>query len=240
MDKLAIDNILESLLINDNEDKKAYAEFETKVKKEFNLCELFNKFEWQAHWFESAEKVLIEAGYCILNDIIDQIRQFILNKIKLTTIFKFNEFLTECKIPPIDNHYDWLKNNPGKINWDRLSTNSNDSALELLKANPEKIDWKWLSSNSNKQALELLKANPEKIYWNWLSRNSNEQALELLKTNPEKINWYWLSSNSNEQALELLKANQNKIDWNYVNSNEQALELLKANPKKNKFGLVIC
>jgi hypothetical protein len=36
-------------------------------------------------------------------------------------------------------------NNQNKINWDKLSLNSN--AIELLKENPKKIDWFYLSLN---------------------------------------------------------------------------------------------
>jgi len=37
-----------------------------------------------------------------------------------------------------------LKQNPKKINWNNLSMNNNDLAIEMLKQNPNKIDWNYL------------------------------------------------------------------------------------------------
>ena len=86
---------------------------------------------------------------------------------------------------------DWV--DPKKLEWDFLS--KNPSAIELLLENPKKIDWMWLSSNSSPQAIDLLKAKPEKINWSWIS--ANPSAIDLLKANPEKINWKRLSANEN-------------------------------------------
>jgi len=67
--------------------------------------------------------------------------------------------------------------------------------LKLLQQNPEKIDWLYLSSNSNDNALKLLQQNQEKIDWLYLYSNSNDNALKLLQQNQDKIDWFALSSN---------------------------------------------
>ena len=38
---------------------------------------------------------------------------------------------------------------PDKLNYDGLSLNPSDGALDLLEQNPEKIYWEWLSGNSS-------------------------------------------------------------------------------------------
>ena len=55
-------------------------------------------------------------------------------------------------------HYrlrDWI--DVSKINWNQLSWNTSDGAIELLKQNSDKISWKDLSSNLNDGAMEMLK-----------------------------------------------------------------------------------
>jgi hypothetical protein len=64
-----------------------------------------------------------------------------------------------------------LLQNTDKIDWDLLSTNSNDRALDCLLANPEKINWALLSLNTNTRVIEILKQNQDKINWCNLSRN---------------------------------------------------------------------
>ncbi len=98
------------------------------------------------------------------------------------------------------------------LDWDKLSSNPNDGAIELLKANPDDINWGRLSKNPNPSAIELLKTKMieenemyeddydnldyyEKINWANLSSNANPEAIELLKENQRKINWYILSGN---------------------------------------------
>ncbi len=61
-----------------------------------------------------------------------------------------------------------------KLNWEMLSKNINDRAIELLKQNStNNIDWDWLSQNTSDGAIELLKQNQDKICWDWLFWNSN-------------------------------------------------------------------
>ena len=59
--------------------------------------------------------------------------------------------------------------------------------MYLLLQHPENIDWNWLSSNPGNYALDLLLQNPEYINFDWLSLNSNDRALDLLEANPDKI-----------------------------------------------------
>jgi len=64
-----------------------------------------------------------------------------------------------------------------------------------LEQNPDKIYWNWLSSNSAAIYLisKALKQNPYKIDWDSLS--SNPAAIHILEKNPDKIDWMRLSTN---------------------------------------------
>ncbi len=93
--------------------------------------------------------------------------------------------------------------------------------MKLLIENPDKINWNYLSSNSNEEAIKLLIENRSKIYWYGLSLNSNEEALKLLNKNLDKIYWYQLCLNVNKDALELLKQNPDKINWDFLSKNPE-------------------
>jgi len=126
-----------------------------------------------------------------------------------------------------------LKNKyPDRIDWDFLSMNKTDEAIELLKQNPKKINWLWLSSNPCNEAIELLKQNPKKINWRILSRNRNPEAIKLLEQNPKRINWSNLSRNSTDEAIKILKQYPKKHCWMSLSQNEnpEAIQLLKKNP----------
>jgi len=126
-----------------------------------------------------------------------------------------------------------LKNKyPNKIDWDFLSMNRSEEAIELLKENPKKINWLLLCYNISNEAIKLLKENPKKINWSILSNNSNPEAIKLLKENPKKINWNNLSTNPNTEAINILKQYPKKINWNNLstNSNPEAIKLLEQNP----------
>lgn len=106
------------------------------------------------------------------------------------------------------------------VNWNILSGNPNQRAFAILEANPKKINYRRLSNNSNPKAIELLKKRMEvqndrlsandKIDWAEISKKP--AAIELLNTRiiyednlpyntymrlelREKINWSALSTN---------------------------------------------
>ncbi len=79
------------------------------------------------------------------------------------------------------------------INWDYLSINSSDKAVELIKNNLHQINWIKLHQNENPAVIKILENNPEMINWTILSYNKN--AVELLKSNKDKINWYCIALN---------------------------------------------
>ena len=163
-----------------------------------------------------------------LHVLPDDILEKIVEKYK--TIFKIKYKLK-----------DWV--HLEKLDWNVLSANPNDGAIDLLKANPSKINWDFLSENP--AAIKLLKANPNKINWKELSLNPN--AIELLKTkineenemsednygdsddyDPNNIDWKNLSLNP--AAIELLRENQDNIYWDELSANPAAIELLKTYP----------
>ena len=163
-----------------------------------------------------------------LHVLPDDILEKIVEKYK--TIFKIKYKLK-----------DWIPLE--KLDWNVLSANPNDGAIDLLKANPSKINWDFLSENP--AAIKLLKANPNKINWKELSLNPN--AIELLKTkineenemsednygdsddyDPNNIDWKNLSLNP--AAIELLRENQDNIYWDELSANPAAIELLKTYP----------
>jgi hypothetical protein len=103
----------------------------------------------------------------------------------------------------------------GLLNWDELSENHHDRALDLLEHedNRGKIDWYKLCYNTNPRAIELLKQNPDNINWTVLSSNPSAGELLLKKENSDKIDWDNLSKNPNPQIYEYMMKHKNKINW---------------------------
>ena len=128
--------------------------------------------------------------------------------------FKKDFYFDSCNPASID----FLKKNPEKIDWERLS--ANPAAIHLLEKNPEKIDWEELSTNP--AAIHLLKKNPEKISWSRLS--FNPAAINLLEKNPEEIYWPGLSKNS--AAIHILKKNPENINWDALAQNTSIVNQL--------------
>ena len=111
-----------------------------------------------------------------------------------------------------------------EIHWGFLS--NNPKAIKLLKENPEKIDWSWLSSNTSKKAIQLLKENQEKIDWYWLSQNP--KAIEIIEENLDKANWPQLCKNP--KAIHLFESDDTNIievDWTYLSANPNAIHILE-------------
>ena len=132
---------------------------------------------------------------------------------------------------PIWKLRDWI--DIKKINFNGLSLNTNDKAIELLKKKKDKIDWSKISLNTNDKAIELLEENQDKINWNNLCLNTNDKAIELLKANKDNINWFELLFNTNCKILELLVENQDKIDWYILSKNIIIFEIDYDQMKKN-------
>jgi len=143
------------------------------------------------------------------------------------------------------------KKNPksNRIDYEELSFNTSDEAIELLKVNKKKIDWVALSYNKSLEAIELLKENFNNIDWSSLSFNTSDDAIELLKENYDNIDWISLSGNKNPNVIPLINEKikeenklyklsptkynnlENKVDWRSLSSNpnEKAIKILKEN-----------
>jgi hypothetical protein len=109
-----------------------------------------------------------------------------------------------------------LRENPGSINWQSLSSNPASGAVDMLLANQQKIEWPHLSSNSNPRAIALLQAHPERICWMSLARNQAPEAGEMLSKNPSNVWWGTVSQNTSPWAIALLTANLDKVVWSVV------------------------
>ena len=103
------------------------------------------------------------------------------------------------------NAMELIRNNMEKITeWDRLSANTNDEAIEMLKQDPSKINWQILASNENPKAVEMLenefKRDPNKCMDMVLLYNlyKNPSAMNLIK---ENFNTYFSNENSIQEAI---------------------------------------
>jgi hypothetical protein len=184
----------------------------------------------------------------LLNENLDKIDWFYLsyNKSPQAINLITEQFKKENLYRKIDwgglsmnsNAIDLLKENPKKIDWELLSTNSSPEAIKLLKENKDKIDWKLLSANSSPDAIKLLKENDDKIDWKSLSGNSCPYVIKLLeekiKLEPDKIDWSRLSGNPLQDVIDLLEANQDKIDWDELSKNPSIFKKYDYNKMKQK------
>lgn len=112
-----------------------------------------------------------------------------------------------------------LQENFDKINWIQLSYNSNPIAIRILLGNLDKINWDWLCLNKSETIIQFLRQYRNKINWNILSSNKSAAVIQLLRDFPENINWFYMSSNSSPEAIQLLSENIDKINWNELSSN---------------------
>jgi ribosomal protein L24E len=134
---------------------------------------------------------------------------------------------------PHDGAIEMLRNaiqeNPDKISWVNLSRNQNYSVVEFL----DKKGWPWIGkpANNDDEMDSLCKRveEGEKVDWFCLSKNPHDRAIRLLKENPDKIKWSMLSCNTHDDALDMLKENPEKIDWTNLsgNSNDKAIQMLE-------------
>jgi hypothetical protein len=129
-----------------------------------------------------------------------------------------------------------LLNNQDNIVWDMFCYNTNRKAVELLLENQDKIDWKIISQNTCPLIIEFITDNFYELYhlidFEWLS--ANPSAVNLLEQHPEIIDWCFLTENKN--AYQLIKNNMDKIDMRsiFANENKKVLELFTACIGKNK------
>ncbi len=121
-----------------------------------------------------------------------------------------------------------LESNLNKINFNELSKNKNDYAIEILSKYPDKINYELLSSNP--YAISILKNNKNKIHYTNLSMNEN--AFDLIIENIDKISWYLLCFNENENIIHFLNNNSDKINFDALSSNKNALNILLNNENK--------
>lgn len=189
---------------------------------------------------------MVKLGYAARDDLIVEIKEFLRDKIRKTSVMKYNKLFNAG----IWNHFDILAENLTEVQWGLLSRNP--EAIELLKANPTKINWFWLSMNSaaidiiknniddtnctmlpfntNPAILDLLEEFSKKDhptnwddcidrFWQHVSLSSNPVCIKLLNKNPDKINWGCLCRESSSESVNLLKANPDKINWQRLSQN---------------------
>jgi hypothetical protein len=122
-----------------------------------------------------------------------------------------------------------------KLNYDVLSENHNAIDFLILRRNQHKINYHRLSGNTNPKVVELLKERilkervmPRDEYIinlknkkniDWFSVSKNTILIEILNDtdNIEKLKWSQLSANP--EALDILLANEDKIDFDELSTN---------------------
>lgn len=117
---------------------------------------------------------------------------------------------------------------PKNINWYYLSQNSADGAIDLLDQNPGRIYPYPLAKNTNPRAKRLFEKYSVKKYWSALCANTADYALDWLEANPDNIDWYTLSRNPSPRALALLENNRGRIHMRKLCSNpsDRAIKIL--------------
>jgi len=106
-----------------------------------------------------------------------------------------------------------------KLNGEFLSANPSPAAMKLISKpnNIPYINWNELSYNPSDEAINLLAKNPDKINGDNLSLNPNDRAFHLLEKYPDKINWknILLNRNTDKVVNLLLKypTNINMVNW---------------------------
>lgn len=106
-------------------------------------------------------------------------------------------------------------NNIPYINWNELSLNPLDEAMDILKTNPDKINGDNLSLNANDKAFYLLEKYPTKINWkNILINKNTDKAIDLLIKFPTNIKINVWPININDIYIDYLEENfLDKIQW---------------------------
>lgn len=116
-----------------------------------------------------------------------------------------------------------------RIDWSAISGNTSDLAVGMLIDNfPLKVNFDLLSRNSSDRAVDFLTINKDRINWDVLCTNVNPRAIDFLRRHPEKIQFYNLSGNPQGSDL-LVKEYSHRIHWNALsgNSSDQAFRLLR-------------
>ncbi len=127
-----------------------------------------------------------------------------------------------------------LRNHPYLISG-YLSGNRNNEAIELLKFYPDRIDWNFLSSNPCEAALDLLYylgRHAGLINYNQLSKNKNPRAVELLEEHIDAINWFeFCKYAESEKAVQLMRKHIDRVSWISLSMNKSiyAMKFLSEN-----------
>ena len=96
--------------------------------------------------------------------------------------------------------FEFLKNNLDFIDYNLLSSNNSDRAIQLLLRDTDNINWNSICSNTNKKAIEMVF---DKFYGftgyksllKCLNNNKSKYAVDLLIKYPELIDWNMIWSN---------------------------------------------
>jgi hypothetical protein len=142
------------------------------------------------------------------------------------------------------------------IEWNDLSSNPNDIAVDFLLKNVDQIEYSSLSRNTNDRAIShLLKdgqiwtdiyencndvivdhilktININYVDYDLLRKNSNDRIVQYLIQNPEKIMWRSFSRNNNDIAVDYILKNIELavIPSLIINTNIKITQFLINNP----------
>lgn len=127
----------------------------------------------------------------------------------------------------------YLIQNPAKIDWKNLCTNTHPLAITMIEYILDhlqlrrKISLNWNLLYRNPSAGRLFSKHIDKLDWSSLSETSCPESVELLLNNPENIDWMYLSYNESTEEIKLLEQNISGISRN---SNPRAVQLLRTYP----------
>jgi hypothetical protein len=128
---------------------------------------------------------------------------------------KLNEKYISANPSPVAMKLLLKPNNIPYINWNELSLNPSDEAMDILETNPDKINGDNLSLNANDKAFHLLEKYPTKINWKNIFLNKNtDKAIDLLIKFPTNIKIDVWPININDIYIDYLEENfLDKIQW---------------------------
>ena len=232
-----------------NDDEKTVENFIDKLKKPIEYKSYLKKFKLTRKYFTGLDNILIELGYSGHSDAINEIREFLKDKLRDIDVLDYNSAIhsddmafTWCEQHnkdyneyadakpsinfkkyvynfPIKNHFNRLSENTKKIDWSALSCNP--SAFGLLMRLGKRKDkyYEWIDWNVASETANDLKYIKKWPGINWVNISKNSAAIDLLKDNQDKIDWDNLSFNNSSGAIDLLKMNPDKINWANLSHN---------------------
>ena len=132
-----------------------------------------------------------------------------------------------------------VKKGLNRDEWESLSKNTSEEAIQILSKHPEKIYWFVLCQN--KGALPIISKNLDKCFKDGgFSIYSNPVAIQYIeetyKQYSSRFSWHWLSSNPHDRALDILEKYHHLIYWSWfcTNKNPRAVSLISKRIKNGE------